>query len=217
MIVIDQGVKLKSYDVQNMSQNESNLAFSLTKGCHFDHENHNFLLINEYISLSFSFMTLVIRDKHQSIKAHEVYHYNLDEEQFKFNINKKTFLTCDNFVTFDYDKLENSLKFILKRDKELLEQLNYYYVEKEKVQANKVKYTRMSTFDSLRLTENLRLSMLEDSSQEIDEKIVTPLHLALSNNRSVNILLEYMSYVDYNASGNFKDIMDQLVDKTKFA
>jgi hypothetical protein len=75
-------------------------------------------------------MTLVIRDKHQDIEEDEkADNYQLDLEMFRFNINRKTFLTCDNFVTLQYEKLEQSLKFLALRDKDLLELLHYYYLE----------------------------------------------------------------------------------------
>ena len=105
LIATEQGVRLKSYDIENFERNNARMQFDLSKGCHFDHENQNFMMINEYISLSFSFMTLVIRDKHKDLTTNEKNAYQLDEELFKFNMNRKTFLTCDNFVTFDYLKL----------------------------------------------------------------------------------------------------------------
>lgn len=85
------------------------------------------MLMSEFISLSFSFMTLVIRDKHQMLNNDEVKDYQLDTEMFRFNINKRTFLTCDNFVTFNYEELERSLKFLSEREPDLLELLHYYF------------------------------------------------------------------------------------------
>ena len=48
---------------------------------------------------------------------------------------------------------------------------------------------------------------------------MSPLHLAYEyrNNRSVRILLQYMSKVDFNASKTFKDILPDLIDYTGFA
>jgi len=58
--------------------------------------NHNWVLFSEYLSLSFSFMTFVIRDKHQT--ADDLDDFSFDVTIYSFNINRKTFLTCDNFV-----------------------------------------------------------------------------------------------------------------------
>jgi hypothetical protein len=41
----------------------------------------------------------------------------------------KTFMTCDNFVTKDYEKLEQALKLLHERNPALLEQLHYYFIE----------------------------------------------------------------------------------------
>ena len=46
---------------------------------------------------------------------------------FRFNINKRTFLTCNNFVSFDYERLEESLKYIYENYPDLLHLLHYYY------------------------------------------------------------------------------------------
>lgn len=51
-------------------------------------------------------MTLVIRDKHQNMDGGEILNNKQDPERFRFNINKKTFLTCDNFVNLHYEQLE---------------------------------------------------------------------------------------------------------------
>jgi len=62
-----------------------------------------------------------------------------------------------------------------------------------------------------------------DPEQESEEKIieirVTPLHIAFKqkNNRSVKVLLQYMSKIGYNASNTFKDILPELIDYTGFS
>lgn len=99
----------------------TNIAFDLSQGHHFDYKNHNFMLLDEYIGLSFSFMNLVIRDKHQNIDPGEIQDFQMDIEQFNYNINMKTFLSSDNFVIYNYDDLEKALAFIKQRDPELLE------------------------------------------------------------------------------------------------
>lgn len=38
----------------------------------------------------------------------------------------------------------------------------------------------------------------------------------MSNNMSVNIILNFMALVDYNASDSFKDIFHECVEKSKF-
>lgn len=141
------------------------------------------MLLEEYVSLSFSFMTLVIRDKQQQLQKNEEDEYQDDLEMYRWNINKKTFLTCDNFVTFSYEKLELALKYLHATDKDLLEMLHYYFTEEQ-----------------------------DDGDDKTVLQKITPLYLGLSNNRSANIILQYMAYVDYNASETFKDIMYKCVE-----
>ena len=138
------------------------------------------MIINEFISLSFSFMTLVIRDKHQNMVEKGTNKYLLDVEQFNFNINKRSFLNCDNFVAFNHVQLGQSLAFIKNKFPHLMELVDYYYIN------------------------------------EKGDKI-TPLHLAINNNRSVNILLEYMGHVGGKGVGNFSDILPDLVEKKMFS
>lgn len=72
------------------------------------------MLLDEYISLSFSFMTLVIRDKTQrDEKQFDDKEFVFDPEEYNFIINRRTFLTCDKFVGEDYEKL----LFVLKQFK----------------------------------------------------------------------------------------------------
>ena len=197
VLVSDQCVKLKSFDFQLDEKTESQLAFPINRGCHFDHENHNFLLINDFISLSFSFMTLVIRDKLQMMNKDEGMQQKMDNEMFRFNINKRSFLTCDNFVNLQYEKLEKSLKYLAENDRDMLDLLHYYYTEE--VEEVEVSHLPLPT-----------------RGNEIREKRVTPLHLAMNNERSANIILNYMSMTDYNASFNIRDILHLCVEKSKF-
>jgi hypothetical protein len=71
-------------------------------------------------------MTFVIKDKQHDMEQEEI-HYQLDTEMFRFNINNKTFLTANNFISYDYERLEECLKYIKEKDPDLLELLHYYY------------------------------------------------------------------------------------------
>jgi len=55
------------YDYQKklseMIENEGQAGFSLSKGHRFDDVNHNWMILGEYISLGFSYMTFVIKDE----------------------------------------------------------------------------------------------------------------------------------------------------------
>ena len=95
--------------------------------------NHNWILFNEYLTLSFSFMTLVIRDQTQNntLQQTEFEKGAFDKEEFNFIINRRTCFTCDSFVSENYDQLKYVLNQLYKLDPVLLQQLNYYYIDRE--------------------------------------------------------------------------------------
>lgn len=102
VILCEQNVKLKSYDVSKINKQKDKLdiesRFGIYKGHRVDYVNHNWMLFNEYLSLSFSFMTLVIRDRFQKEDTYEDENYIFDEEQYNFIINRRTCFSCDKFV-----------------------------------------------------------------------------------------------------------------------
>jgi len=122
LVFCEQNVEIQSFSVETMQQeNDHTLYFPYNKGHRFDHHNHNWILYNEFISLSFSFMTLVIRDRDQVHETYSDENYIFDKEQYNFIINQKTCFTCDNFVANDYEKLEFVLKNMLQVDPVLLQ------------------------------------------------------------------------------------------------
>ena len=57
--------------------------------------------------------------------------------------------------------------------------------------------------------------------KDIDDsyyRLITPLHIAYDygNNRSINVLLSFMSKIDSNNSDSFKDILFNLVEFQQF-
>ena len=130
VILTYQNVCLKSYDVKKVKKSDGNY-FKYHKGHRMDYKNHNWILFNEFISLSFSYMTLVIRDRQQKsegvLENQFENDFIFDPEQYNFIINRHTCFTCDNFVGSDYDKLQFILKSMKKVDPVLLEQLHYFY------------------------------------------------------------------------------------------
>jgi hypothetical protein len=106
-------VALVCYDVSkinDVSRAKENTYFEYYKGHRVDDVNHNWILFNEYLSLSFSFMTFVIRGRSQSSSTHITDDYYFDQEEYDFIINKKTCFTCDSFVGSDFEKLNFVLR-----------------------------------------------------------------------------------------------------------
>lgn len=62
---------MKCYEIDgfNSKYTKNRNKFASSYGFKFDERNHNWVLCNEYIGLSFSFMTLVIRDRDQKKRA----------------------------------------------------------------------------------------------------------------------------------------------------
>lgn len=131
VIVCNQGVKLKCYHVENFKKTKQSLTFNYCKGHRFDNKNHNWILFSEYISLAFSFMTLVVRGNSQRLlelgDIEPGTENELDVEEYNFIINRRTFLTCDNFISEDHERLQLTLKKLEEVDPDLLEQVHYYY------------------------------------------------------------------------------------------
>lgn len=102
-----QNVSLLAYDVEkaNDEKYREQIYFQYFKGHRFDKKNHNWILFNEYLCFSFSFMTFVIRGKAQEDDDFTDENYMFDPIQYSFILNKRTCLTCDNFVAENYEKL----------------------------------------------------------------------------------------------------------------
>lgn len=190
IIVTDQNVKLKSYDVE-LANSADFLKFPLTQGYRFDYQDHNWILFAEYISMSFCFMTFVIRDKHSD--GLNLDDYPFDIEQCNFNINRRTVLTCDNLVSADQETLSQLLKEMEKVDFDLLDQLLYYY--EEEIPPEKVTGMRKGAevFTSMLKSFTINISDLNQKEKPVKKRKVTPTHLAVNNKRSINLILGYLT------------------------
>ena len=78
VINCEQDVALKTYMLEPVD--DKNIFFDYHRGHRFDSVNHNWILLGEYISLSFSFMTFVIRGKIYQDEEHNEDDYKFDHE-----------------------------------------------------------------------------------------------------------------------------------------
>ena len=85
---------------------------------------HNFILMRNFINLSFSYMTFVIKDNFDE-GGYVSNDFLFDSEGYDFVLGKNTLFTEGTLVTQDYDKLNFILKSYQKQDPILLEQLLY--------------------------------------------------------------------------------------------
>jgi len=74
------------------------MTISISKGVRFDTNNHNWLILYEYLSLGYSYMTFMMRDKIQTrdscLEGNE-----FDLEPFNYIYNKTTCYLEGKFVT----------------------------------------------------------------------------------------------------------------------
>ena len=146
-----QNVRLKAYDIARLKNlSDDSVMFDLSKGHRYDYQSHNYILLYEYFSLSYSFMTFVFLQSMQikeNIEALDDDPKCFDEKQFSWIINRRTFFSCNNFVAENYDKLATILPSLYEKDKYLIEQLNYYYPE---IKKNVKKKKKMSLRERVR-------------------------------------------------------------------
>ena len=93
-------------------------------GHRFDTLNHNWLILQEYLSLSFSYMTFVIKESIELVGAD----YNediFDHEPYNYLFNRRTAFMDGNFVRNDHNLLSNILTRMYDVDPGYIEQLNY--------------------------------------------------------------------------------------------
>ena len=198
--ITTQGLRMTTYDVEKInrpSASQVKQRFGYHLGCRFDYVNHSWLYLREFVALPYSYMTFVIINQVEEENdnyINEDYYFDLEHYNYLFN-GKTAFLNDKNLVN-DYEKLIYVLKNFETIDPALLEQLQYYTVEKE-----------MDDDEE----EN-------DPNAKVTTKMITPLHIAYQerNNRSVKVLLTYMSKLHFNSSQAYKDILPDLIDYNGF-
>lgn len=81
LLLAKENVTLICYDVERVNQPNYKefIQFEYDKGHRFDAKNQNWVLFNECLSLSFSFMTFVIRGKAQENDDYLDENYMFDE------------------------------------------------------------------------------------------------------------------------------------------
>ena len=120
--ICSQGIRLQAYKIEPVESGDSffrHLDFS--KGFRFDHMNHNWAFFNEYLSFSFSFLTLMkriyTRDELNVALQPEVF----DADDFNFLVNRKSCFTSDGAIRENSEMLQSVLSRFLQADPSLLE------------------------------------------------------------------------------------------------
>ena len=103
---------------------KSSVTINVSKGVRFDTNNHNWLVLYEYLSLGYSYMTFMMRNKIQfrdpCLNGNE-----FDLEPFNYIYNKTTAYFEGKFVIEDQTRLSQILKASCKVNPDSLDQLHY--------------------------------------------------------------------------------------------
>ena len=114
---MQQGVALTCYDVRNVNRQskeevKKTQLFGYHYGNRFDYQGHSWLYLRDYISISYSYMTFVIKRKiHDEDNDFQQDDYQFDIEQYNYMVNCKTALTDDDNLIKENTEL---LDYILK-------------------------------------------------------------------------------------------------------
>lgn len=92
------------------------------RGHRFDWRNKNWFIIKEHLSLAFSYMSFVIKEKIEKNDPHQKLNY-WDIESYNYIFNQRTCFLDSNLVTTDYQTLVKVLEKFEKIDPELLDLL----------------------------------------------------------------------------------------------
>jgi hypothetical protein len=110
-----------------------NNELNYQNGYRFDSANHNWILMREYLCLSFSYMTFVIQNKFENLEVNmsnvstePMLNKAFDIEAFTYILNKKSCFG-GNLVTKNLFKLQSVLTKLMEEDVGHLEILHYIH------------------------------------------------------------------------------------------
>lgn len=179
-------------------------------GMRFDCENHNWIILKQYICLSFSYMSFVIQDKIEKIDANKKQDPLLDSafdlEAFTYMLNKNSCFTSGDLAKDNFMKLQIVLNKLKEFGVDYLEILHYHI--EEKVEEEEDLHVKL-------IGGMKNLIVGEDKSNVIYK---SALHQAYNsrNNRVVDIILANMALIKINNSEVFKQVLPDLIDSQNF-
>ena len=97
---------------------------NIAKGIRFDGKNHNWMVFDSYLSLPFSYMSFMIKDKLEK-KDHILDNNIFDSEPYTYIFNKSTSFMDDTFTRQSTVELQQALREMHKRNPKSLGILKY--------------------------------------------------------------------------------------------
>lgn len=102
LVMMETGARIKCYQFDVQEFYEPKFDFSL--GNRIEIKTHNWLIFRNFINLSFSYMTFVIKENFDEGYLNKDFLFDL--EGYDFIYDRETLFTSDhNLVTLNYDKL----------------------------------------------------------------------------------------------------------------
>lgn len=102
---------IKAYHYQSSTEikNWSKNRLGVEKGIKFDNKNHNWLILEEYLAVPFSYMTFVIKKFIESTQLEQRESYTFDPEPYNYILNRSNCFLDGNFVRMDPMQLQHVL------------------------------------------------------------------------------------------------------------
>ena len=107
--------KVSDFDVENAT-------FRFQYGHRVENDTENWIILRNFINLSFSYMTFIIKENFEK-NGHQLNDFVFDIEGNDFLFNKNTIFTEGNLVKAQYDKCQFIFKNYLAEDPNLLDLL----------------------------------------------------------------------------------------------
>lgn len=105
MFLGDSHCQIKGYDYQRLDKlkgSGTGGGLGSERGIRFDSKNHNWIMLEEYLALPFSYMAFVIKNFIETTTTKESREqYVFDIEPYSYLLNRSTCFLDGNFVTMD--------------------------------------------------------------------------------------------------------------------
>jgi hypothetical protein len=105
--------RMFKFDQENIDDQVESGIFGISKGSRFDHKNHHWLLFDDYLSLSFSYMSFVIKDKLERCDGF-ISTNRFDIEAYNYLFNRRTSFMDSEFTRNDTDEMPRVLENLKK-------------------------------------------------------------------------------------------------------
>jgi len=136
-----------------------------------------------------------------------------DPEPFTFVLNKQTCFTQGNWLISDYSRLKSVLSNLERINPNLLEMLHFTSDGTVKSEEQEIGLSIAGAINAVSAVGNRLTGTIKKSTHKI-----SPIHNAIrdGNNRVAELILSYMSKIEFNSSRRFKDVLHEMTDFQSF-